>query len=280
MDVREVHLDLAEMGLAPEWAKGAPPIPEPVPNLPFSDALETWFKFTPAPGSLEEKNLLQRLDTTVQNRQVLAKGLQTNATPDDLRNLFHACAKNSVLVRRAILRHAATDAVLIREVASVANRYEQHFVVINEHTPPDVLERTLQIEHPDLRRLVRRQKNAPPTTNELSRRVFVDYAGRAGARLPPFASFVAALYGAGNLNDLPKKAEHWVWTERLEAVFLAAPNDDPIPRDPEKRTGSDLLNHLSCDGNHIVRAAAQARLADPAYRFSLWSPSEEATPPT
>ena len=271
------HIDLTEIGLAPSWAKGNPPFPEPLPNLPFSDALETWFKFTPAPGSREEKALLLRLDDTVRPRKILAKGLQTGATIADLRTLLRACGKNSDGVRRAILRHASTDAALIRDMAKSDNESEYHFMVINKHTPPDVLARILQCGDPQLRRLARRHKNAPPAEQSLwiSRRAFTQSPEKTGRFSAPFISFVGSLHAQGVGDDLPEKTERHLWTQRLEAALSAPLTTDLLPRDKFHRTGLALLSHLAWDGNRIVRAVAKTRLDDPDYRFSLWENAEE-----
>lgn len=274
---RQWHADLAEMGLVPPWAAGVPPVPELI-SLDSLPVLDEWFQFAHTPGSVQEEELLKRIGPDVEDFSVLARGLRRDATPADLQQLLCTSGRDTGLVHLAILHHPAVNADLVAQIAGVQGERYQQVIVRHPQTPASVLAHLLQSEAPHLRRLARKHKNAPPDAVEISRQVFLRPASQFSGWPSPFASFAACLHGLYQPTNVPQKAQHHHWAERLGAVLLAFPTDDPLPDDPEKRTGRDLLHHLTKDGSRIVRAAAKTRLADPAYRFSLTAPGDEAIP--
>ena len=113
--IRQAHIELAELNLAPDWAKGAPPFPEPMPPAQFP-FLDEWFRYKTAPGSPEEAALLLRFDAPEIVLPVLAKSLRPDATTDDLHELFDMTGSRFALVCRAILRHPRVDATLVTKI--------------------------------------------------------------------------------------------------------------------------------------------------------------------
>ena len=263
--VRQVYIELAELNLAPSWAKGAEPFPEPMPpaHFPF---LDEWFRYETAPGSPEESALLLRFDAPEAAQPLLSRSLRPGATTADLHELFEASGQAFGLVCRAILRHPALDAALIAKLQTGTLPRYQKIIARHPQTPPEILRDFLKSDNPALRRLARKHKNAPPNARTISRRAFL--RGRTNANAH-FAIFVKSLHSSRNALDVPRDAEDTGWTKRLTAALLAPATSEPLPNDRAKRTGLDLLNHLGRDGNRIVRAAAQTRLANPDYKFVL-----------
>ncbi len=290
---REQNADLVEMGFAPAWANGPTLPPEPAPIIRHEEAdeeaLREWFRCTPAPDTVEEKALLERIVPRIRKRDplaggVLVKGLRMGATPDDLMALFQASDGRGIIAR-AVIRHPAVTPDLIRVLAKERDFSLLESIATHPKTPPDIILFLFEGDfpiYPLVRRLARRHPNAPLNVGRVSRDIFLSTAGfgrnsRGGEYPSMFASFVICLQRAneaqggssGLQNDLPRRAEHPVWTTRLEAVLLAKNNETVFEGDEAKRTGGDLLNHLARDGNRIVRAAAQTRLTDPNYKFIL-----------
>lgn len=279
-NVSQWHADLIEIGLIPYWAMGITrptvgsaqwairPLPPPESQSPERfPVLDTWFKYDFAPDTPEEAALLKQIGPKMQNQAALAHGLRKGATANDLRTLLHTLDDHFGLVWAAMLRHPAADNELLKEMVK-GDRRNQQIIVHHPKAQADVLTRLLENDDPRLRRLARRHKNAPVNADAISRRTVLRFISQCYGRTPsPLISFVGALYGAYDNYELRQKADSVHWLDRLHAAFCVAVTDDPL--DQAKRTGRDLLLHLSHDGNRLVRAAARTKLADPDYRFVL-----------
>ncbi len=272
---RNWHADLAEIGLAPGWADGGRPFDEPsLPELTKFHAshpiVEQWLRFDHEPGSHQETNLLRALflRLEIQDEQVVAWGLRADASPKDLRAVLHGPAAKSDVIKEIALRHPAATPALVAEAMEEGT--DARLIVSLPQTPPHVLADILQYHDPLIRRLARRHPNAPPDICEIARRGFGYIVADGGIDTRyPLVSLLACLHGAPPQENVPIKAEHFLWTQRFEAALLAPVGDAPLPGYEETRTGRELLDHLSRDGNRIVRGAAKTRLSDPEYRFTL-----------
>lgn len=269
---REEHHDLVEMGLAPPWAVVEPvPLPSRPAHYPF---LEEWFRARHAPFSSEEAAMLKQIGPGIWDKAALARGLQANATPNDLVRLMNQENTGRGLVIQAIFRHPNTNEWVLKEMANSKNCVPLRDLAQHERAGSQLLIQLLGKDDPTVRRLARRHPNAPPNTAELSHRSFAlrrFHDGLVSSAPTLFVSFVASLhFGAQASADvLARRVESVYWTERLEAVLIAAQNPDALKNDFASRTTNDLLHHLAWDGNRLVRAAARAFLADPNTRFVL-----------
>ena len=267
----EWYADLAEIGLAPSWTalNAAAPTSKRT-DYPF---LNEWFRYAPptTANTLHEAALLQQIGPSVSDKRLLSRALGANGSANDLILLANVVPDKRGLVLQAIFQHPRTNADVLRALG--ARNYLVEQLLLHPEMDAGYL-RELLLNHstPNVRRLARRHKNAPSEAVEISRRSYEDRARNGNETYyPPFASFVTSLY-FGNLyprNALIKKVESLQWTERMEAVFIAAQNPDALRGDYAGRTCADLLTHLSRDGNRLVRAAARAYLSDPHLVFEM-----------
>ena len=142
---------------------------------------------------------------------------------------------------------------------------------------------------PYVRRLVCRHLNAPLDIVTHARHGFVATAAKLLTRFyyfqdatlndkhlfnrTDFVKFVANLHRSLNLSTLYDMGQSAVTMERLSATLAMPLGTSPFPDDPWNRSPLLLLQHLSHDGNRLVRWAAQTRLADPAFAFT-WDDSD------
>ncbi len=267
---RHWHADLVDVGLAPSWANGRSGLPESVHPIRFASfpVIDEWLRFKHAEGSPQRAAMMKRLAPKAENRETLAWNLREDATPADLRAALNAPGGEPNWIRETVLRHPSVTAALIAQIIKSGN-VEARVVAGLPQTPPRMLIELLQNPDPFLRRLARKHPNAPPSARKLGRRVALECASRLTEAPSPFVSFVVALYASQPSGDRVAKAEHALWTQRLEAVFLTPNSGDFLSDDRIGHTGRALLQHLSHDGNVFVHAAAHAKLADPDYKFTL-----------
>ena len=268
--VRHWHADLVELGLAPAWASGKNGRAEPVhpPRFASLPVVDEWLRFKHAEGSAQRTAMMKRLAPKAEDREALAWSLRQNATPGDLRDALNGQGSPPNWITETVLRHPSVSGDLIAEIMEDCAA-EARFVAGLPQTPTAILTDLLRSIDPYVRRLARRHPNAPRDAREIGRQVIFDFTSQMVEMPSPFVSFVAALNRGQRRGDSAKKVEHALWTQRLEAA-LAAPNSGALlPGDPAQRTGCDLLQHLSGDGNVFVRAVARAKLSDPDDAF-VW----------
>ena len=282
---RHVHIDLAEIGLVPLWAKGPEPVPGPVfPDLKAHGILDGWFGCDFAPHTTQEARFLRYMGP-IADQEMLARALRPAATPIDMLR-FLKTPENSGdnnVVHAALLRHPAADGKVIAQIANknfdAPNPETLEWILRHPKTPAHVLRWFLQNGSPSWRRRARAHPNAPLDAAAISRRAVLSGSaykiGYEGTGTVPgeFRLFVECLYAETKRFFPPHFRPHWadapLWQTRLSAAFLVCPSGvQTLWRDVQKRTERDLLIQLSGDANRIVRAVAQTRLADPDYVFT------------
>lgn len=261
------HCDLAELGLAPAWFM------EPLlwiePTVELRPDANEWLRFACSPNSPEEQALWAKIAPAFKDKPGLAKHLRKTATPFDLMALVHMPGSERGVLREIITAHpSATETVLVSLSRAKYVKPVREHIAASPHAPTALLEKLAQDEDPLVRRLVRRNPNAPPRARALSRRAALKQTRTQAGSLSLFVQFAGGLHGAFERDDLALRGQSDGFASRLSAALFLSTKPAPLNRDPANRTSRDLLRHLARDGNRLVRWAAQTRLRDPGFVFA------------
>ncbi len=237
-DAREFHADYAELGLLPRtWPEAVSPLPT-VKNTKLSKELNG-HPWRDKAGS------------------VLVKALAPNLAPELLRAMAN---ESDHTLSQALVLYAETPADVLQTVASAefAEMRLRLYAAKHRNAGQALLSEFAADSNPFLRRLARQHRNAPVNARALGRTTAIQKRGAT-----PLWLLVSGLYGKLTLEEIRKRTESPVWMERLSAVFAITNGATRVS--DERRA---LLRERTGDANRFVRAAAQAFLENPEYRFS------------
>lgn len=242
-DARQWYAELVEFGLAPVWASGAADVPPPAVDEDPPVEAPPDLRDLPALVDACSPDTPPRLLTQLSRQRNWYVRLAVAAhprTPDEaLSYLLDTSRGGAGLLHQRIARHP--------------------------NASPTLISRLARSERASVRRLARRHPNAPRDVDRLCREAIL----REPEMLPwpPLCRFVAQMRGALPVDERVwrEPAARADWRDCLAAALRARP--DAAGQDG--REARRLLERLSHDGNRLVRAAAKARLADPAIPFEL-----------
>ena len=293
--ILQINADMVELGLAPAWVNEPPLGVEPVaPEL----ALEAkqWLEWKVAFDSPEEQDLWARIAPKFADRPELAACARAHADEEALVTLAKEPKSHTGCLHEVLAAHPnATPAVFtaLFQSGTPPTRTSLHvvrLVATHLNASTELLTKLVQFQDAEVRRLARRHKNAPANALDLSRQALFGcwsknlwgyrYWGYEKYEIRPFELFIGGLYGGLPLDWLHLCGTGWSSQLRLTAAFALPTEQTAFPNDEENMyadpseaieagcTTLDLLQHLARDGNRLVRWAAQARLADPDYKFT------------
>ena len=137
-----------------------------------------------------------------------------------------------------------------------------------------MIEKLAQCDDAATRRSARRHSKAPANLREVSKKALLGMMKTLSNPYDPadfgaLFELLGGLRGLLPLSTLEFNVGHPLSFVRLTAALALPACSVPLTGDDAHGlTTRDLLEHLSHDGNRLVRWAAQTRLADPDFVFS------------
>ncbi len=265
--------DLYETGLIPEWLGNLPFAVKPSPFRRMAiAAVRKWLRFETVHGSLEERELWAEIAPNLASQYELAKLLQKNATPDDLARLAMMEKSDESSLHKAIAAHPNTTPDVMKMLLRDERfgRDVQRILTAHPKVSTDIIEILTQSSDAEVRRLARRHSLASANACNVSRKKALDCARREGAS--PCELLVACLHGLLSVERLVECGVGIAsYTRMLAAIGLPATptllsNVANVKAD--KNVELDLLEHLSHDGNRLVRWVAQSRLSNSVFTLN------------
>lgn len=239
VDDAQYIADFVELGLLPQWADTLASVPQ------WND---TFLSATLVGETQDDAGAI-----------ALVRAFASDVDPRILYDLAYSSRHNNnrtIALAICLCNNAPAEALQYTAHETVRQSF---WAASHPNANPETLRHLITHKSPAVRRTARHHLNAPANASDISRGAVLE----KGTELP-FWYLITGVREKLPVGDIRMRFHASYWITRLSAVFALTNGQTRLTA--ERR---EMLVDLSRDANRFVRAAAQAGLADPTYRFSF-----------